>query len=395
MPDPLAPGTPAPDITVTDTPYLQVATDRLEANLAAMAVRASRLGVDLRPHAKTHKCLELARLQIDHGAVGLTVATIGEAEVFAAAAADIGCRDLFLAYPVWVTPHKGARLRALARDVAVRVGIDSAAAAVRLGAEVGATRLAVETGTFHPVTVVVEVDSGQHRTGVVPEQAGVVAGAAVDAGLDVVGVFTFPGHGYGPGPAREVAAAQEAHALGVAADALRARGIEPTVISGGSTPTARFADAGVLTELRPGVYPFQDAQQVELGTCDVSEVALTAVTTVVHRTGHRVVVDAGSKVLGADRPAWASGFGRVPDVPDAVIVALSEHHAVIEYPVDLADGELPEPGAVITVIPNHVCSAVNLADVLVLDSPVPGVPVADAAPEPVSVWRVAARCANR
>nr|WP_261977982.1 alanine racemase [Gordonia sp. NB41Y] len=389
------PETPTADITTPDTPYLRVSTDRLEANLAAMAARASVLGVDLRPHAKTHKCIELARRQIDHGAVGLTVATIGEAEVFAAAAADTGCRDLFLAYPLWVTPHKGARLRALARDVAVRVGVDSVAAAARLGAEVGAGRLAAETGPFHPVTVWSRSTPGQHRTGVVPEQAGVVAAAAVDAGLDVVGVFTFPGHGYGPAPAREAAATQEAQTLAVAAEALRVRGIEPAVISGGSTPTAGFADAATLTELRPGVYPFQDAQQVELGTCDITQVALTVVTTVVHRTGHRVVVDAGSKVLGADRPAWATGFGRVTDVPDAVIVALSEHHAVIEYPAEFAAGALPDPGAVITVIPNHVCSAVNLADVLVLDSPVPGVPAAGAAPEPVSVWPVAARCANR
>ncbi|NED68240.1 D-TA family PLP-dependent enzyme, partial [Streptomyces sp. SID10244] len=93
-------------------------------------------------------------------------------------------------------------------------------------------------------------------------------------GLRVVGVFTFPGHGYGPGDARLRAAQQEVAALSVATERLRDSGIEPVVRSGGSTPTIEFAEPGVLTEIRPGVYPFNDAQQVELGSCGFADVAL-------------------------------------------------------------------------------------------------------------------------
>lgn len=336
---------------MTDTPYLVVDTTRLDRNLQAVGDQARRTGVDLRPHAKTHKTTELARRQIDSGAVGLTVATIGEAEAFAAA----GFTDLFITYPLWVTEHKGARLRALAQHSALRLAVDSIAGAQRMAAEVSRS----------DVEVLVEVDSGQHRTGVVPESAGEVAAAARDAGLDVIGVFTFPGHGYGPGDARSDAARQEVAALAEAADRLRSVGIEPRVRSGGSTPTVEFAgDSGVLTEIRPGVYPFYDAQQIELGVCGFDDVALTAVSSVVHRDGHRVVLDAGSKIIGADRPAWASGHGRVLDEPDARIVGLSEHHAVVEYPLSAV---VPELGATVRVIPNHVCTAVNLVDELVVD----------------------------
>ena len=113
---------------MTDTPYLVVDTTRVDRNLQAVADQARRTGVDLRPHAKTHKTTELARRQIDSGAVGLTVATIGEAEAFAAA----GFADLFIAYPLWVTEHKGARLRALAQRSALRLAADSVAGAQRM-----------------------------------------------------------------------------------------------------------------------------------------------------------------------------------------------------------------------------------------------------------------------
>jgi D-serine deaminase-like pyridoxal phosphate-dependent protein len=113
----------------------------------------------------------------------------------------------------------------------------------------------------------------------------------------------------------------------------------------------------VLNELRPGVYVFGDAQQVELGTIWFDQVALTVAATVVSHAGGRVITNAGSKVLGADRAPWASGYGRVLDEPDARIVALSEHHSTIEWP-----GALPALGATVLVVPNHVCTAVNLAE---------------------------------
>lgn len=346
-----------------DTPFLAVDLAVMDRNIERLAGRLRGTGIRLRPHAKSHKCIEIARRQIDSGAIGLTVATVGEAEVFA----EAGFIDLFIAYPLWVTAQKAHRLRQVASRAALRVAVDSAA---------GAQQLAEHLGDL-PITVVIEVDSGHHRTGVAPNQAGPVAAAARSAGLNVVGIFTFPGHGYTQGHRAEVAA-QESHALDTAAASLRAQGIDPSVRSGGSTPTVGAADDTVLTEVRPGVYPFNDAQQLELDVCTLDDIALSAVTTVVHARGRTAVVDAGSKILGADRPGWATGFGRVIDEPDARIVALSEHHATIEFP-----GAAPPPGTRLRVAPNHLCNAVNLVDSLVID-----------AADGVLHWAVAARGAN-
>jgi D-serine deaminase-like pyridoxal phosphate-dependent protein len=346
------------------TPYLRVDADRLTANITAMAGFAAERGLALRPHAKTHKCAEIARMQLAAGAVGLTVATVSEAEVFA----DAGCEDLFVAYPLWVDAARGARLRALAGRVRLTVGVDSAAGAAALAAHAPGTR------------VLVEVDSGHHRSGVDPAGAGPVAAATDSAGLDVRGVFTFPGHSYSPGVHAAVAA-QEGEALRTAVASLAAHGVEAEVVSGGSTPSAGDVDAGVLTEMRPGVYVFGDAQQWELGRTGPERLALSCVATVVSHAGGNVVLDSGSKVLGADRAGYATGYGRLPDHPDARISQLSEHHAVVTWP--RASG-LPSLGSRLRVVPNHVCSAVNLADELVVTGP-------DA---PDRVWPVAARGCN-
>jgi len=345
------------------TPHLVVDADLLAANVAAMAGFAAERGLALRPHAKTHKSPDVARLQLDAGAVGLTVATVAEAEVFAAA----GCPDLFVAYPLWVDAAKGARLRDLAASATVSVGVDSVEGARALAAQLPGA------------SVLVEVDSGQHRSGVLPTEAGPLAESAARTGLDVRGVFTFPGHSYAPGAPVDVAAA-EAAALRTAAGSLAQHGIEPVVVSGGSTPSAAAADADVLTELRPGVYVFGDAQQWELGTVDPAAIALSCVATVVSHAGGNLVLDSGSKALGADRAAWATGYGRLLDHPDARVTQLSEHHAVVAWP----DQELPQVGGRLRVVPNHVCNAVNLADELVV---VRG-------GETIGVWPVAARGAN-
>ncbi|MGB3695851.1 MAG: alanine racemase [Gordonia sp. (in: high G+C Gram-positive bacteria)] len=356
-----------------DTPFLFVDVDRLDRNIAAMADWAARHRVALRPHAKTHKCAQIAHRQLGAGAVGLTVATIGEAE----ALADLGVDDLFIAYPLWASENKARRLRELARRVRLSVGADSVAGVTRLAAGVSEV----------PVSVLVEVDSGMHRSGITAAQAVDVAIAARDAGLTVAGVFTFPGHGYGPGTARADAAAQEAQSLSTAVAALRAAGFDAPVVSGGSTPTARLADPGVVTELRPGVYPFYDAQQLELGSCTADDIALTAIATVVSRSDRRIVLDSGSKVLGADRPGWTTGFGRLADHLDARIVSLSEHHAVVDFPPSdgSPNGRVPDLGETVRVIPNHVCSAVNLVDEL----------YAGTAPDgELEPWPVVARGAN-
>jgi D-serine deaminase-like pyridoxal phosphate-dependent protein len=353
-------------VEALDTPRLVVDRDVLDANVRMLAAAGRAAGLEVRPHAKTHKCLQIAERQIDAGACGLTVATVSEAEVFAAAGVD----DLFIAYPVWASPARGRRLRALAERVRLRVGVDSADAATVLASALSGTT----------AEVLVEVDSGHHRSGTSPAGAGDIAVAAARAGLHVRGVFTFPGHGYSPGQ-RSAAARQEAQALRTAAQAVAEAGLDAGVRSGGSTPTVAEADASVLSEVRPGVYVFNDAQQLELGTCSWTDIALTAATTVVSANDDHLILDAGSKVLGADQPGWATGGGRLPGYPDARVVALSEHHATVTCPPGSA---APSLGDVVRLAPNHVCSAVNLADELTVVSQ----------GRVVDVWPVAARGAN-
>jgi len=328
-----------------DTPYLAVDVDLLESNLARMAAHARHLGVALRPHAKTHKSPELARRQLAHGAVGLTVATVGEAEIFAAHGID----DLFIAYPIWAVGPRAERLRSLASRIRLRVGVDSLDGLGMLLASRAAVALSIE------------VDSGHRRSGVAPNAAAALARAALDAGLEVDGVFTYPGHSYAP-ERQTSAATDEQWALAVARDGMLEQGIPCPVVSGGSTPSAEHVVPGVLTELRPGVYPLLDAQQWELGTTEPERIALTVHATVISVRGSRVIVDAGNKVLGADRLAFATGFGRLPGHREARIVALSEHHATIEFP---PGATVPALGDRLHLAPNHVCSAVNLADTLV------------------------------
>ena len=345
------------------TPYLRVDVARMRANLGRTASWAAAAGVALRPHVKTHKCLEIARLQLEAGATGITVATIGEAAAFAGHGFD----DVFVAYPLWVTDDSARRLRALAESAQVTIGVDSVDAARQ------AARLLVGSG----IDALVEVDSGQRRSGADPVEAGRVAVAAVGAGLDVAGVFTFPGHSYSAEGGR-TAADDEARALGLATASFRAAGLEPTVVSGGSTPSLAHTHLDALTELRPGVYAFGDAQQWELRTMAPEEIALTCRATVVSHARGRMVLDAGSKALGADRAPYATGWGRLPDHPEARIVLIAEHHAVVE----LDHPPLPL-GSRVDVVPNHVCAAVNLADTLWADSG-----------DGLTPWSVAARGRN-
>lgn len=327
------------------TPFLQVDLGRMRRNVRAAAERASVAMVALRPHAKTHKSPEIARLQLGSGAVGLTVATIGEAEVFV----GHGCTDVFIAYPLWLDERAAARLLDLAARASVAFGVDSVESAAHAGRLLGRS----------PVEVVVEVDSGMGRSGCAPDDAGAVAAVAARAGLSVRGVFTFPGHSYAPN-AGAGAAQDERRALAAARDSVLAHGLDVRVVSGGSTPSLWDSDTDTLTEVRPGVYVFGDAQQWELGVMPPEDIALTVTATVVSHAGGRAVLDAGSKVLGADRAAYATGFGRLLDHPDARIVGLSEHHAI----ADLGGVPLPRLGDPVRVVPNHVCATVNLADQL-------------------------------
>lgn len=361
----------AEDVT---TPRVVIDRDVLDRNITRMAAHVRGKGLRLRPHAKTHKVLEIADRQLAAGAVGLTVATVGEAEVFA----DHGVDDLFIAYPLWLTRAQAERLRRLSARARISVGVDSAEGAKAMGAALN--------GAAGEIAVLVEVDSGHHRSGVSPGSAVQVAQAAHGAGLRVEGVFTFPGHGYAPGmpgPAVE----QEQAALAGAAELLTAAGFDASRRSGGSTPTAALTGSSVATEVRPGVYVFCDAQQLELERCTWNDIALTVAATVVsrHDTGRgssrRLILDSGSKVLGTDRPAWATGHGRLLDHPEARITALSEHHATVVWP---EESPLPVLGERLRVVPNHVCITMNLVDDVTVVS---GGQVVDR-------WAVAARGKN-
>jgi D-serine deaminase-like pyridoxal phosphate-dependent protein len=332
-----------------DTPAVVIDLDIVERNARRLQEALSARGIALRPHAKTHKSLALGRLQLDAGARGLTVGNLGEAEAFANGGVD----DLFIAYPIWAEGAKAARLRALhdRRDLRLRVGFDSIDGARRLAASVA--------GSDRALDVVLELDPGNRRTGAPPDRAGEIAAAARDLGLRVLGVFTHGGHAYRPGGA-EPAGADEVTTLAAGADALRAAGIEPLVISAGSTPTQLTAASGPVNEIRAGTYLLGDRQQWAIGAVPSDGIAISVAATVVSAAvDGQVVMDAGAKTLTKDVAAYLTGHGVIPAYPDAIIQRVSDYHGVVTAP---GGGALPALGEVVAVVPNHVCPVVDLMD---------------------------------
>jgi D-serine deaminase-like pyridoxal phosphate-dependent protein len=337
-----------------DTPELVVDRDRMYANVLGLQRTLDERGIRLRPHAKTHKSVRIGRLQVEAGAAGLTVGTLGEAEVFALA----GLRDIFVAYPVWPVGAKAERVRALHGSADLRIGIDSAAGAEHLGAAV--------KGMSRRLRVLVEIDPGLHRTGVPdPEAAVRVARAAKAAGLHVEGVFAHAGHSYAPGRAG-AASLDEVSTLEAAAAALEADGFEVETISAGSTPTRTLSGTGRVNEIRAGTYVLGDRQQVVLGAMEPDETAAVVVATVVSAAGDRFVLDAGAKALTKDRPDWVTGFGEVEDYPDVVIEKLSDYHGVTRVP-PLA--RRPGIGELVAIVPNHICPVVDLVSSFTVVAP--------------------------
>jgi len=341
-----------------DTPQLVVDRSRLEANIARLQGELGQRGVRLRPHAKTHKSVRIGRMQLDAGAAGLTVGTLGEAEVFVAG----GIRDLFVAYPVWADGPKADRLRALHVNSDLRVGVDSVAGAERLGAAV--------RGTSRPLHVLVELDPGNHRTGVpAPEAAVAVAEACREAGLVVDGVFTHGGHSYRPGRPGG-AALDEVVTLEAGAAALEAAGFEVSTISAGSTPTMTLAAEGRVNEIRAGTYVFGDRQQAVLGAMAWDTLAAVVAGTVVSAAADRIVIDAGAKALTKDRPEWLEGYGHLVAFPEAVIERLADYHGMLRVP---PVSPRPRLGEVVAVVPNHICPVVDLVSTFTVVGPGGGV----------------------
>lgn len=358
--------------TGLDTPCLVVDLDRAEANARWMAGAAAARGVALRPHIKTHKSVGLARLQLETGSVGITVGTLGEAEVMAAGGID----DIFIGYPVWAEGPKADRLRALHERTPLVVGVDSEAGAEHMAAAVA--------GASVPLRVLVEIDSGARRTGVSsPEAALAVARRARDAGLAVIGVFTHGGHGYRAPDARVGAAEDEVESLGAAADALRSDGFSVERISAGSTPTGVLAAAGQVNELRPGTYLLGDRQQVVLEAIPSAGIGLVVAATVISTSvPGQVVLDAGAKTLTKDRAPFLEGFGSMPAYPAATIERLFDYHAAVSIPPGAG---APRLGEIVAIVPNHVCPVVEQFDDFVVSR----------AGESVGRWPVDARGRSR
>lgn len=346
LPQPIAPALPGG----LDTPALVIDIDIVERNAQRLANQIAACGVALRPHVKTHKSIALARIQIESGASGITVGTIGEAEVMA----DAGISDIFVAYPVWASAAKAPRIRALAERPGLRfaVGLDSVDAAAQLARAMA--------GSSARLRVVLEVDSNYGRTGTNAAMAGDLARAAQRAGLEVAGAFTHGGHGYADPAARDAAAADEIEALTVAAASLRTAGIEPQVLSAGSSPTATFSARPPVTEVRAGTYLIGDRQQVALGASPPDGVAIAIAATVVSEAvEHQFVIDAGAKSLTKDAPTYIAGFGSIPEFPGAVIERVSDYHGQVRYdPATVA----PKLGQVVAVVPNHACPVIDLYD---------------------------------
>ena len=338
------------------TPFLHVDLDRMSSNIDAMAAAARSLGVRLRPHAKTHKVPEIARLQIAAGATGIALAKISEAEVFV----DAGIDDIFVAYEI-VAPAQVERLVRLARRAKIRGAVDSREGAERLSR--AATDAGVELG------VLLEIDLGIGRTGVPAGTAACdLAKRIADLpGLTLIGVYGFRGfRAFGEGAeGREEWGRAEGEALVSAAADLRGIGLPIVEVSAGSTPTALPAGTvrGV-TEIRPGQYLFGCANVVAQGAMRVDEVALFARATVISRPADdRAVIDAGSKTLSTDGP-WqpGRGFGYLASDPSTRVASVWEEHGVValdEHSRGLRVGDR------VSIVPNHVCTAINLHDRIV------------------------------
>ena len=335
-----------------DTPTLLVDLDRLEANIEDMATAARRGGKNLRPHTKTHKTPEIARMQLASGAIGITVAKLGEAEVYVEAGFD----NIFVANDL-VGETKYARLIPLSRRARIVVGMDSLEVARPL-----ATAME-EAGEC--LSVRIEIDSGHGRAGVeTTNEACELARFIADApGLELQGIFTHEGHVYGAADANE--RGQRSHNAAARmreiAEALRIQGTPVADISMGSTPGAMYLpNEEGITEMRPGVYVFNDRMQVQYGAQPERCVLSVLATVVSVRAGGRIVIDAGSKSLASDRPFADGTFGEVMDHPELTFVGASEEHGQLT-----CDGvNRLRVGDKLRIVPNHACTCVNMHDTM-------------------------------
>jgi D-serine deaminase-like pyridoxal phosphate-dependent protein len=345
-------------LTTAPTPALVVDRERMDRNLARLATRLAGLGVTARPHLKTVKSVPAARRVVPDLAGPVTVSTLKEAEVFAAA----GARDIL--YAVGIAPDKLGRVLAL-REAGVDLSIilDNAAQAEAVLA------------TIKPLPVLLEIDADGHRSGLRPADPQLVTlgRQLVDGGAELRGVLTHAGGSYEARGERELelAAAGERDAAVAAAAALRAAGLPCPVVSVGSTPTAHFArDLTGVTEVRAGVYVFFDLVMAGLGVCTVADIALSVLATVI---GHQrdkgwILTDAGWMAMSRDRGTAAQpvdqGYGLVCDLAgqplaggDLIMSGASQEHGILSLRPG-SGAQLPDlpVGTRVRILPNHACA---------------------------------------
>lgn len=327
------------------TPALILDEARMERNIARLRDQAERLGVTLRPHLKTAKSVDVAQRQA--GAGPITVSTLKEAEVFFAA----GHRDIL--YAVGISPDKLPRVQALRQaGCDLTVVLDSSAQAHAVAAA--------------KIPALIEIDCDGHRSGLAPDDPRIA-----DLGRilrdNLRGIVTHAGESYNVTGADALAAfAERERAAAVqAADILRAADLPCPVVSVGSTPTAHFArDLTGVTELRAGVYVFFDLVMAGIGVCDVDDIALSVLATVIGHQKERgwIITDAGwmamSRDRGTSRQAVDQGYGLVCDIEGNPIAGLKVEGANQEHSILSSSGTLPDlpVGTKLRILPNHACA---------------------------------------
>ena len=324
-----------------------------------MAQRAARAGVQLRPHLKTAKSAEVARIATAGQFGGITVSTMAELAYFF----DAGFRDM--TYAVGIVPIKMPAIeRFITHGARVNVVLDSLRAADDIAVHVGA-----------PVPVLIEIDCGGHRAGVSAESDELIAIAkriTAAPGLTLQGVLTHAGHSYHAADEadRRQIAAVERDAAVRAAQRIRAAGMSCETVSIGSTPTA-LTDVPLdgVTEIRPGVYVFFDLSQARLGVCAVDDIAVSVLATVIghHREAGHLLIDAGALALSKDVSANEYdphiGYGLVCDIDgqpiDGLHVAeVHQEHGFVRHAHGTPPFERFPVGAQLRILPNHACMTV-------------------------------------
>jgi D-serine deaminase-like pyridoxal phosphate-dependent protein len=361
--EPPAPARRTIPLEEIETPALLLDLDVLARNLGRMSRRTHQLGVALRPHFKTHKNAQIAELQYYLGIPGFTASTLEEAEALAWRGFDV----------TWAFPVILNRLPALSLDRegygAIRLVVDSIAAVDALEA-----RFRSDVG--FDVHVWMKVDCGYHRAGVDPESQ-----LLIDLGrrlhnsqrLTFDGILSHSGQAYavrGRDALRQVAE-HERRSMFECAVRLRRHQVRVRGVSIGSTPaTSVVEDLDGITEVRPGNYVFYDYTQVEIGSCEVGDCALTVLSSVVScqpGAGHSVI-DAGALSLSKDLgPAWVepgygriySDYGRKQLDPGLRITSVSQEHGIVDGPLEV--------GSRVRILPNHSCLVVpNFREYLVV-----------------------------